>query len=205
MDYEGEMKEAARQAERGVNRAIESLRRKLSEDEDDLTGVLKGNLDAELDGTIGGLTFDCKILRHRRGSAAEEREFGADLLIHVKFDAPKLAYDKGLLIQSKRVEPARRMGTKEHGDLVEQCKKMLKFTPDAWVFDYYNTGMRAGPATVIAGSTNRILHDQCPWTAYRFFLELFRCPIGDPDIVTPYPEDLRVKTTVKILATGTVT
>jgi hypothetical protein len=202
MDYEGEMREAAKRAERGLNRAIESLRRRLSADEDDLTGVLKGSLDTELDGTIGGLTFECKILRHRRGSANEEGEYGADMLIHVKFDAPKLKYNKGVLVQSKRSEPGKKLNRRQHEELIAQCGKMLKYTPDAWVFAYYNTGMRAGPATSISGSTNLSLYDQCPWRSYRFFLELFRCPIGDPNIVSPYPEDLRVKATVKVLATG---
>jgi hypothetical protein len=102
MDFEETFQDAARCAETGINRALRSLRHRLVEHEDDLTGVLKGNLDAELDGQIGGLTWRCKILNHRRGVAAEESEFGADMLFHVKFDTPTESYSKGVLVQAKR-------------------------------------------------------------------------------------------------------
>jgi hypothetical protein len=57
--------------------------------------VLKGNLDAELEGRIGRLTWECTIFDHSSGRSAEEFEFGADLLIHVRFDGRHLKYDKG--------------------------------------------------------------------------------------------------------------
>jgi hypothetical protein len=34
------------------------------------------------------------------------------------------------------------------------------------------------------------LYDQCSWTAYRFFLEFFRCPIGDLTIKSANVDDL---------------
>jgi hypothetical protein len=200
MDYEEDIREAARRAERGINRAIDSLHKKLVQREDDLSGVLKGNLDAELGGTIGALTWECTIVNHGSGQAAEEKEFGADILIHVRFDTEELKYNKGVLVQAKRLEHGTLMPPTLHHKLVGQCKEMLKHTPAAFVFVYSSSGMRCGSATAIAGSQNRDLNDQSAWTSYRFFLELFRCPIGDPKIVTPYPKDLRAKTTVKMLA-----
>lgn len=200
MDYEEDIRKAAKRAKRGIDRAIESLRRGLVRREDDLSGVLKGSLDAELEGTIGALTWDCTIVNHGSGQAAQEKEFGADILIHVRFDTDELKYNKGVLVQAKRLEAGERMPSGPHQKLVEQCNDMLKHTPAAFVFVYSNTGMRCGSASAIAGSHNRDLNDQSAWTSYRFFLELFRCPIGDPNIVTPYPEDLRVKTTVKMRA-----
>jgi hypothetical protein len=65
-------------------------------DEDDLTGVLSGNIETELDGLIGELTWSSHIMRHRSGPAAEEKKFGADILIRVNFlarlpaDAPSM-------------------------------------------------------------------------------------------------------------------
>jgi len=79
MIYDHDFREAARRAEKGVNRAIASLHRGLVKREDDLSGVLKGNLDAELEGTIGDLTWQCTILDHSSGQSAEEKEFGADI------------------------------------------------------------------------------------------------------------------------------
>jgi hypothetical protein len=73
-----DIREAARRAEHGIHRAIESFRKRLVSREDDLSGVLKGSLDAELEGTIGALTWECTIVNHGSGRAAEEKEFGAD-------------------------------------------------------------------------------------------------------------------------------
>src|SRR5581483_9917524 len=105
MDYEDDMRAAARAAVRGVNRAIKSLADGLVRREDDLSGVLKGNLDAELDGRIGHLTWQCAIVDHGSGRAALEREFGADILIHVNFDTPTIRYSKGVVVQAKRKDP----------------------------------------------------------------------------------------------------
>jgi len=40
-------------------------------DEDDLLGILLGQLDAALDGDIANLQWDCTILRHRGGRGKE--------------------------------------------------------------------------------------------------------------------------------------
>jgi hypothetical protein len=59
---------------------------------------------------------------------------------------------------------------------------MLKHSAASFVFAYDPHGLRAASATKIVGAADRELYDQCSWTSYRFFLELFRCPIGDPNI-----------------------
>ena len=159
MDYEEDIKEAAKHAERGMGRAIRSLAKGLVMREDDLTGVLKGNLDAELEGTIGTLIWACTIVNHGSGKAALEKEFGADLLFHVTFNTPELKYNKGVLIQSKRLEPYSVMLPMEHDRLVKQCEDMLRHTPAAFVFTYSQNGMRAASATLIAGSQSRDLND----------------------------------------------
>lgn len=46
------------------------------------------------------------------------------------------------------------------------------------------------------------LYHICNWTSYRFFLELFRCPIGDPKITSARVDDLPVPYALKISATG---
>ncbi len=200
MDYEESLQEAARRAEAGVKRSIEALQDRHVRREDDLTGVLKGNLDAELRGRIRDLRWTCSIIDHGPYSAALEQEFGADILIHVKVTSSDITYSKGLLVHGKRLEAGELMSPSEHRRLVEQCNKMLRHSPASYVWSYSNSGMRCGSALVIAGSTSRDLNDQCVWTSYRFFLELFRCPIGDHNIVSPYPEDLRIKKTVQMFA-----
>jgi|SRR5271165_126554 len=201
MIYDDDFRKAAKAAEKGVTRAIASLRGRRVKREDDLSGVLKGNLDAELEGKIGRLTWDCTILDHSSGDSAEEQEFGADLLIHVKFNGRKLKYDKGVLAQAKKVEVGTRIPTAQHLRLQSQCRDMLQHTPESFVWIYSNSGMRCAPALGIVGSNDRDLNDQTVWTSYRFFWELFRCPIGDENIVTPYPHDLRPRVTAKVVGT----
>lgn len=72
-------------------------------DEDDVTGVLIGELNAALRGNIGGFTWGAKILRHRKGVAAEEKAVGADILLHISTRGIGREYDKGVLVQSKKL------------------------------------------------------------------------------------------------------
>lgn len=203
------MRTAAHSAEQAVLRAMEKYRDGLVTDEDDLTGVLVGSLDAEFSGIgvsdIGGLQWSSSILRHRKGVAAEEKRIGADMIIHVRVDTPIQTYSKAVLVQAKRHQPGDQMSTKERNELLGQCKKMLAVTPAAFVFDYAKGEMRCASATKIAGSTNNDLYAACNWTAYRFFLELFRCPIGDPRITSAKAADLPVPIVLKLAGTGDLT
>lgn len=204
MTFEEATREAALAAHKAVTKAMERVRYGRRVDEDDLTGILVGRLDAALEGEIGGLKWDCTILRHRRGSAAEEKEIGADLLLHVKMNTPTQTYSKGLLVQAKKVGPDRNMSRQEHTDLVKQCEKMLAITPAAFVFDYGNGNVRCGPASRIAGATSHELYRICGWTSYRFFLEFFRSPIGDPRITSALVDDLPTAWGLEIRAEGTL-
>jgi hypothetical protein len=202
MTFEEATREAALAAGDAVNQAMRKYRQGRVVDEDDLTGVLVGQLDAALEGTIGGLTWDTSILRHRRGQAAEEKEYGADLLIHVAFDTSTEKFSKGVLVQSKKVEPNERMGNSEQRELKDQCKRMLAVMPSAFIFDYAKGSMRCGSAIRIGGSSRRDLYKVCGWTPYRFFLELFRCPIGDHRIKSALVQDLPARWGLAITAQG---
>lgn len=178
------MKEAARAAARAANAAMREYRRGNVVDEDDITGVLLGQLNHSLNGNIKGFDWNAKILRHRRGKAAEEKEVGADILIHTKVRAPGRSYSKGVLIQSKRKEPGEHLSRDEAQHLRDQCEKMLKRTPESYIFDYARSGLRSGSAVRLAGTARPDVHAECGMTAYRFFLNLFLCPFGDPAIST---------------------
>jgi hypothetical protein len=145
-----------------------------------------------LRGQVGGLEWAATIVRNGSGTAAEEKLTGADLLIHVAVDSPTDTYSKGVLIQAKRAESWERMPNAEISRLSDQCNTMLQHTPSAFVFTYAHGSMRCGSATRFSGSTDRQIYRRCTWTAYRFFLELFRCPIGDPRITSRRVADLPV-------------
>ncbi|PZM08419.1 hypothetical protein [Rhizobium tubonense] len=204
MNLDTAMREAAKSADKAAQRAMLKYANGLVTDEDDLTGVLIGNLDATFDKSIAGLQWSSSILRHRKGSAAEESRIGADMVIHVSLSTPIQKYSKAVLIQAKRHEPNFKMSTKDHNDLVQQCGKMLGVTPASFVFDYTKNDMRVASASKIQGSSNRDLYRACNWTSYRFFWELFRSPIGDPNLTSAKVSDLPVPNILKLTVTGDV-
>jgi hypothetical protein len=192
MGFDEAMKQAAKTAEHATQRAMKKYRAGLVTDEDDLTGVLIGNLDAALEGNIAGVNWTSSILRHRKGVAGEEKLIGADMLIHVSYQSPSQTYSKAVLVQAKRNEPDAKMSSTEHSDLIKQCNKMLGESCASFVFNYAKSEMRCASASKIAGSANRNLHSACNWTAYRFFLEFFRSPIGDSNITSALVADMPI-------------
>jgi hypothetical protein len=173
-------------------------------DEDDVTGFLVGSLHTEFDnGDLGGIELRASILRHRKGAAAEERRIGADILIHVSMETSTQSYSKGVLIQAKKSEATEYWSQRWRADLVDQCNKMLSVTASAFVFNYNKNGIRCGAATRVAGASGPTsLRYLCGWTSYRFFLELFRCPIGDPRITSARIDDLPVPFALQLSFSG---
>lgn len=193
---ESSLEEAFRAAAHAADRAVSAVMQKYADglvtDEDDITGVLIGQLDAEFHKKIGGVTWSSSILRHRKGVAAEEKKTGADMLFHVSIMTPQLTYSKGVLIQSKKVDEGAAMTVAAHKELISQCDKMLEITPASFVFNYTKSKMRCASATKISGADSRILNDSCNLTSYRFFLEFFRCTTGDRKITSAKFDDLQI-------------
>jgi hypothetical protein len=204
MTFDEVTRSAAHEAERAVALTIKNLRRKHVYNEDDVSAFFVGTLQTIFDGVqIGHATLNASILRHRRGMAAEERRYGADILIHVSMDTPTQTYSKGVLIQAKKAEPSDYWSARSHAELIAQCNKMLAITPAAFVFNYKKNEFRCGAATRVAGARVVVAPGYlCRWTSYRFFLELFRCPIGDPRITSANVDELPVPFALKIGITG---
>jgi hypothetical protein len=200
MSFEEDMQLAARAAERAVNATMRSYAQGGVVDEPEITGVLTGQLGARLEGQIGGLQWNSRIVRNGKGVAAEEKRTGADLLIHVSLDTPTERYSKGVLIQAKRCEPNEVLSSSELRRLQGQCDTMLNRTPAAYVFTYARGSMRCGAANRFTAAPDGELYRRCSWTPYRFFLELFRCPIGDRQIYSNDPEDLPVPRIIQLSA-----
>jgi len=189
MKFEDAMPKVARRAARATMLGMGKLKSGRIKHEDDLTPALVQAIEDQVNNyTAGGVTWDAAVLTHRK--SGEEGIYGADLLIHVKLDTPQYKYSKGALVQAKRIGPGVPMAPQPHAKLVKQCNDMLRHTAASFVFAYDPRGLRAGSATKIAGATDKALYDQCSWTAYRFFLELFRCPVGDPRIKSADVADL---------------
>lgn len=185
-NFDSAMSEAAHIADAATWQAMRHMEYGLVHDEDDVTGVLVGELNAALRNHIGPVRWQAKILRHRKGIAAEELRYGADLLLHISYADPIRRFSKGVLVQSKKVEPYVPLSSSEQKRLIGQCDTMLGHTPSAFVFDYAARGLRVSSANKICGLDDPYLHANCEWTAYRFFYEFFRCPVGDRRITTTH-------------------
>lgn len=202
MTFDEAMREAAMAANQAVSRTMRKYASGGIHDEPNITAYLISELDRAVAGPIGGLNWSSTIVRSGTGTAAEEKRVGADLLIHVSLNTPQQTYSKGVLVQAKRLEPDELISVGELSRLNGQCETMLKHTAAAFVFNYAKTSMRCGPATRFAGSRERRVYAQCTWTSYRFFLELFRCPIGDPRITSALVADLPVPSIISLRGEG---
>ena len=202
MTFDESMREAALAADKAVSRTMKKYSSGGISDEPEITAYLVSQLDSGIEGQIGGLTWNSTIVRNGPGTAAEEKRIGADLMIHVSIDTPSLNYSKGVLIQAKRSEPDDQIPGGELRRLNSQCLTMLKVTAAAFVFNYAKGSMRCASATRFSGSNDRYIHRQCTWRSYRFFLELFRCPIGDPRITSSNVADLPVPRIIHLAAEG---
>jgi hypothetical protein len=183
-DFDDSMREAAHAAAEASKNAMREMRKRNAYDEDDVTGVLLGELNAALRGRVGGFKWEAKILRHRKGKAAEEQAMGADILLEIKTKGIGRDYKKGVLIQSKKVERGSELSSGELARLQDQCETMLSHSPSSYVFDYSTTGVRCSSANKIRNTASGELYENCEMTAFRFFFDFFRCTIGDRKVNT---------------------
>ncbi|WP_298705808.1 hypothetical protein [Variovorax gossypii] len=197
MNLEQVFRDVAHRADAAVTETMTAYSHGHYEDEDDITAALAGSLRAHISMQGGPVRWSGKVMRHRSGRAAEEKNTGADLLIHVALDTPALKYSKGVLVQAKRNEPGVSMSNGEHARLLAQCGKMLSITSAAYVFNFSKGKMRCGSATVVQGSSNDLIA-ALPLTPYRFFLDLFRCATGDQEITSHRYDDLKIPTAILI-------
>lgn len=183
---------AAARATMAAAEAITSYADGTFKREDDITAGFIQAIKTKFDGRrSGSIRWSASVLNRGPGSANEEGRVGADMLVHVMLNTPTYQYSKGVLIQAKRKDFGARLTTVEHGELVGQCGHMLAISPAAFVANYTKQEMRFSAATLIAGTQERDLSRACIWSAHRFFLELFRCPIGDPRITSAKFEHLQ--------------
>ncbi len=104
----------------------------------------------------------------------------------LNIDLPDFKVSKGFLAQAKLL---RHETVDNLEELKRQCDRMLKFSPDSFVFLYRYDGVRVVPAISVVGSTvdpNQLYSR----SAQRFFEEHLECFIGDQAIQAPTPETL---------------
>lgn len=145
-----------------------------------------------------------------RGPKSAEKKFGADIATVIDIDLPSYKIKKGFLAQSKMLDTSEfnvfcelsssgyghsyfylreregiiqfKLNTSERDRLLDQCDKMLKITPDSFVFIYSAFDIFVCPAISILGTDKR-KNEGFPFkNITKFFREYFSCFIGDRNI-----------------------
>lgn len=159
----------------------------------------------------GKIKIDVRTLKDK-GPGSAEKKYGADIATVLYINLPNYKVKKGFLAQSKMLDnsefslfseaapfgygrfnwrysnPDRegvihmKFDTNEATALVGQCEKMLKITPESFLFVYTNFDVFVCPAISIVSSAN--LKDEGFYfkNLTRFFKDYFSCFIGDSKV-----------------------
>ena len=186
LSYYRAVRKASKQIAQAVNHTVEAIRDGRVEQEPAMTDRLLGSIEESLQGfTTNGIRWTAKTLTDR-GRGAQETEFGADFLGALNIQLPDFKVNKGFLAQAKKAKVFKKA---EMATLRSQCEKMLKFSPDSFVFFYGPSEMYVVPAISIAGSeTSPDQHYNR--SVQRFFEEHLECFIGDGSIRSATPGTL---------------
>ena len=125
-----------------------------------------------------GIIWNCRHLLSTRKNQ-DENLVGADLIIAVKIDLPGFHQEKGLLIQNKRD------GTRYNKELLDQVKKMEKFSNSAWLGVLGKGSIRFDSARSVRARNGTYSSKLARIPSFTFFRDFFQCEIGDEGL-TPH-------------------
>lgn len=127
----------ARDISEAANGAFDAYIEGRVEEEPQITDRILGAVEGRVAGQkYNGVSWKARTLRTGRGSAAEEKRHGADLMGVLDIDLPEYRVKKGFLAQAKKANPDRLLQKYEWERMIEQCKKMMELTPDSFIFVY---------------------------------------------------------------------
>ena len=177
------VRKVANRVRAAARETLEDLVSTRVQHETQFTDRFLGNLQHQLNGkTIAGVRWRVKTLTDRV-ARSQEREFGADFIAALDVEMEEFSVKKGFLAQAKRVEPSERFRSSESSRLREQCKKMLKHTPDSFVFLYSaQSGVTVVPAIEVLGARDCNPHELTNRPVAQFFGDHLDCFVGDPKI-----------------------
>ncbi len=195
----GTLKNMLTAVETAERLAVRGLSDGTIETEPTLTDRFLGGLEQSI--TSDGLEMRGYRLRLRtlrdRGPNAPERLFGADLVAVFELDTPECRLRKGFLAQAKLAGPGevsvndsreypvvsiRRSAQREErpSDLAPQCRRMLRVSPDSFVFVYTDRQISVVSANTVAHiSDDGGRHGVYRMTLRQFFRAFFQSFIGD--------------------------
>lgn len=108
-----------------------------------------------------------------KGRGALEKKVGSDIYIGISLRGQ---FNKGLLVQSKWIDS-------DDPKLTEQCERMLRYSPSAYVWLYGSNGVRMLKAKSVV-EHHRYRRGQATWSdnLSNIFKEVLSCRQGDRSI-----------------------
>lgn len=180
------VREVAQRIGEAIDLPIDALREGRIEQEPAFTDRMLGGIELAIDGfSSKGIQWTAKTLTDR-GKGSQESIYGADFFGVLNINLPGFKVTKGFLAQAKLIKKGSSISLTE---LRQQCEKMLKLSPDSYVFLYRPSGVRVVPAIAVVGSTGSPL-DLYTRSAKNFFEQHLECFIGDRAISAPTPATL---------------
>lgn len=132
------------------------------------------------------ISWEAATVRSGSGSAAEEKEYGADVMGVLSVALPDYKLSKGFLAQAKRAEPERPFRQYEWDRMVHQCERMLAITPDAFVIAYSRKrGVRFISAQAVRAFSGNDLFELYDIGVRTFFEKHLQSFIGDSRLHKP--------------------
>jgi hypothetical protein len=176
----------ARRMARATERTVDALASDRIEQEPAFTDRMLGAIEESVDGyRAKGIRWEAKTLTDR-GAGSEESKFGADFLGVLNIELPDFSIAKGFLAQAKLV----RHGSVQNTTVLkQQCEKMLRLSPDSFVFLYSDEWVRVVPAVSVLGTDTDPI-ELYSRSAARFFEHHLECFIGDREIRAATPKAL---------------
>ena len=126
------------------------------------------------------------------GPGAEEKMFGADIVIAAKIAFPEYNANKGILVQSKRLNKDDCFHSASWSDLTDQMQRMNKITRHSYVWLYDASGVRSIKSETLERLNPRVLSSNS-----RYPDDLYTTKIGTflGEFVQSKHGDHRIKTT----------
>lgn len=170
--------ELGRQVAGGAEEVLAAYREDGYADENAVSTALCRTLARRLSGTVRGVTVDARATENP-GAPREGGVAGADVAVRFGARFHDFAAETGVLLQAKREEsPA----FDDVPRLVEQCRRMLRVTPAAFVVVYAERGLTFLPAraVVAAETVTRDYRNELYFKGPEpFFVDLFTAFVGD--------------------------
>lgn len=149
--------------------------------EEDITSQFAGQLKNILNFSKAEFSVRSRAIVTKK--TTEEPTLGADILVVFSFGSQEISISKGFLAQAKKIDAGKSIGGSQKMDILrEQCRKMLDFSPESYVWLYSKERFRVQRAITAKAVTTNIPDDALSQSLQSFFHDFLISMRGDPSI-----------------------